>query len=128
MFGAVSSDPTVSRLIDRLAEDEDRALAAIHAARAEARGLVWQVAGTPRQAGRVVLDLAATLVIAHSEKEKAAKTWKKTFGFHPLLGYVDHGPRVCPRVVKRAISKHRAKGQIDPTNHQAKIAITIITS
>jgi len=35
--------------------------------------------------------------------------------------------RVCPRVVKRAISKHRAKGQIDRTNYQAKITITIIT-
>lgn len=28
---------------------------------------------------------------AHSEKEWAAKTWKKGFGFHPLLGFVDHG-------------------------------------
>ncbi|HEY3692907.1 MAG TPA: transposase [Pseudonocardiaceae bacterium] len=35
--------------------------------------------------------------------------------------------RVCPRVVKRAISKHRAKGQIDRTNHQATITITITT-
>lgn len=35
--------------------------------------------------------------------------------------------RVCPRVVKRAISKHRAKGQIDRTNYQATITITIIT-
>jgi hypothetical protein len=35
--------------------------------------------------------------------------------------------RVCPRVVTRAISKHRAKGQVDRTNYQAKITITIIT-
>ncbi|RZS37035.1 DDE family transposase [Herbihabitans rhizosphaerae] len=91
VFGAVASDPTVSRLIDRLAEESgEGSLAAIRAARADARARVWQMAGVPRQAGLVVLDLDATLVIAHSDKEWAAKTWKKTFGFHPLLGYVDH--------------------------------------
>jgi hypothetical protein len=36
--------------------------------------------------------------------------------------------RVCPRVVKRAISKHRAKGDIDRTNYQATITITILTT
>jgi DDE family transposase len=91
VFGLVASDPTVSRLIARLAEDEDRALAAIRAARAAARARVWQMAGTPRQDTLVVLDLDATLVTAHSDKEWAARTWKKGYGFHPLLGYVDHG-------------------------------------
>ena len=33
----------------------------------------------------------ATIVIAHSEKEKTAPTWKKTFGFHPLAAFADHG-------------------------------------
>ena len=33
----------------------------------------------------------ATIVLAHSEKEKAAPTWKKTFGFHPLAAFADHG-------------------------------------
>jgi hypothetical protein len=36
--------------------------------------------------------------------------------------------RSCPRVVKRAISKHRAKGTIDRTNHHATIDITILTT
>lgn len=65
VFGLVASDPTVSRLIDRLATDADRALAAIRAARATARARVWQHTGTPRQAGVVTLDLDATLVTAH---------------------------------------------------------------
>jgi hypothetical protein len=47
--------------------------------------------GAARQAGQVVIDLDATLVTAHSDKESAAPTWKGGFGFHPLLGYVDHG-------------------------------------
>ena len=32
----------------------------------------------------------ATLVICHSEKESAARTWKKTFGYHPLLCFLDN--------------------------------------
>jgi len=81
----------VSRLIARLAEDSEAALAAIIGARARARERVWNWAGAPVQDGRVVIDLDATLVTAHSDKEDATRTWKKTFGFHPLLAYVDHG-------------------------------------
>jgi len=46
VFGAVASDPTVSRLIARLAEDPDGALAAITSARAVARERVWNWATT----------------------------------------------------------------------------------
>ncbi len=35
------------------------------------------------------LDLDATVLIAHSEKQDARPTWKHTFGFHPLLCYLD---------------------------------------
>lgn len=31
----------------------------------------------------------STITIAHSEKESAAPTWKRTFGFHPLLCFLD---------------------------------------
>lgn len=42
-----------------------------------------KVAGT--DLGDVIVpDVDATLVIAHSEKEFASGTFKKTFGFHPL--------------------------------------------
>jgi hypothetical protein len=34
----------------------------------------------------------ATLVTAHSDKQRAAPTFKRTFGFHPLCAFVDHGP------------------------------------
>ena len=43
-----------------------------------------KAAGTDLGAGVVVLDVDATIVVAHSEKEQAAATFKKTFGFHPL--------------------------------------------
>ena len=35
------------------------------------------------------MDFDATISIAHSEKENAAATWKHTFGFHPLLAFLD---------------------------------------
>ncbi len=37
------------------------------------------------------MDIDGVLVLAHSEKEHATKTWKKTFGHHPLFAFVDHG-------------------------------------
>ncbi len=80
----VASDPTVSRLIATLAEDPDGALGAITGARAVARERVWNRAGAPTQDGQVVIDLDATLLTAHSEKEDATSTWKKGFGHHPV--------------------------------------------
>ncbi|MFF3256080.1 IS1380 family transposase [Actinacidiphila glaucinigra] len=93
VFGPVASDPTVSRLIDTLAADGKRALAAIRAARAAVREHVWQVAGpaAPDAGGQVTVDLDGVLVIAHSDKQDAMPMWKKTFGHHPLMGFVDHG-------------------------------------
>ncbi|WP_079149990.1 IS1380 family transposase [Streptomyces hygroscopicus] len=93
VFGPVASDPTVSRLIDTLATGGNRALTALRQARAHVRAHVWGLAGeaAPDAAGHVVVDLDGVLVIAHSEKQDASATWKKTFGHHPLMGFVDHG-------------------------------------
>ena len=94
----MASDPTVSRTIDALAADAPRALAAIDAARAAARARVWALAGEHAPdhdvdaAAPLVIDIDATLVTAHSEKEHAAPTFKRGFGFHPLWAFVDHGP------------------------------------
>jgi len=92
LFGAVASDPTVSRLIATLAADSAAALAAFRAARAAARVRVWAHRAPVSDDELVIVDIDATLVVAHSEKEGAAATWKRTFGFHPLLAFVDHGP------------------------------------
>ena len=97
VFGPVASDPTVSRLIDTLAADAPAALAAIASARATARATAWSLAGEHAPdhdisaASPLVIDVDATLVTAHSEKESAAPTFKRGFGFHPLWAFVDHG-------------------------------------
>lgn len=94
LFGPVASDPTVSRLITCLADAGPMALRAIRQARAAARERAWSLAGdrAPGADGELIpVDLDATIVIAHSEKETAAPTWKKTFGFHPMTAFIDHG-------------------------------------
>ena len=94
LFGPVASDPVVSRLIATLAADVPRALKAIRAARAAARERAWTLAGDAApgaDGGLVTVDLDATIVTACSEKEQAGPTWKKTWGFHPLAGFADHG-------------------------------------
>ena len=98
VFGQVASDPTVSRLIDTLAADAPAALAAINTARAAVRARVWDLAGTDAPDHEatakdpLIIDLDATLITAHSEKELAAATFKRGFGHHPIGAWVDHGP------------------------------------
>jgi hypothetical protein len=97
VFGRVASDPTVSRTIDALAADAPRALKAIDTARAAARSTVWRLAGEQApdhgvDADRpLIIDTDATLITAHSDKEQAAPTFKRGFGFHPLWAFADHG-------------------------------------
>ena len=86
VYGSVASDPTVSRTITALAADAPAALAAMDTARAAARAQVWKRAGVnapdhdTSAAVPLVIDLDATLVTSHSEKEAAAPTFKRGFG------------------------------------------------
>jgi len=97
VLGAVASAPTVWRALDELTP---AGLKRIAGARAKSRERVWslipgglpasRVAGTVLPADVVVLDVDATIVIAHSEKERADRTFKKTFGFHPIGVWCDN--------------------------------------
>ncbi len=97
VFGHVASDPTVSRLISALAADAPAALTAINSVRADARAVCWSAAGTTApdhdadSGDPLIIDLDATFVTAHSEKQDAAPTYKRGFGLHPLCAFVDHG-------------------------------------
>gem|GEM_PF-454111 len=79
LFGPVASDATAYRCLERL---DEAALSRMRAARAAARARAWGPGEAPR---RLVLDIDATLLTAHSEKEGAAGTYKGGYGFHPLL-------------------------------------------
>jgi Transposase DDE domain group 1 len=85
LFGPVASDATAFRVIDAIASDP-ALLQELRAARARARENAWNAGAAP---ARIVVDIDATLITAHSEKEGAAGTFKGGFGFHPLLAYLD---------------------------------------
>src|SRR5207244_1125310 len=43
----------------------------------------------PHDPERVVIDVDATLITARTDKQGAAPTFKRGFGFHPLLAFLD---------------------------------------
>ena len=97
VLGPVASPATVWRALDELADTSAKRVAA---ARAKTRKRVWELLPGGLPAARVadstlpkdlvVLDVDATIVIAHSEKEHAARTFKKTFGYHPIGVWCDN--------------------------------------
>ncbi len=86
LFGPVASMPTAWRLLDRIDEPH---LDRMRAARAGARERAWAAGAAPERGSELRIDFDATITIAYSEKQNAAATWKKTFGFHPLLAFLD---------------------------------------
>jgi hypothetical protein len=94
LLGTAPSGPTIRRSLDLAGTP--RMLDRIARARARAREHAWALiastaAGFPwlsvagkTLGGWVVIDMDATLITAHSDKEGAAPTWKKGYGFHPL--------------------------------------------
>ena len=85
LFGPVASASTAFRVIDRIAATPGLP-DALRAAHARARERVWTLTGAP---ARVTIDLDATLIASHSDKEGAAGNFKGGYGFHPLLAYAD---------------------------------------
>ena len=98
VFGPVASTATAWRVLDAV---DDATLVRLREARAAARERAWLLR---EQAGRdipaaaaggrswpgLVLDVDATLIECHSEKESAAPHFKGGFGFHPILVWLDN--------------------------------------
>lgn len=88
VFGAKASTTTMWRLVD--ARIDAAHLPRVRAARAAARSAAWRAGAAPAAGEWLHIDIDATLVIDHSDaKIGAAPTWKKTFGHHPLLAFLD---------------------------------------
>ena len=89
LLGPVASVPTTWRAVQRLAVAGELGLAGLRLARATARARAWRAGAGP--AGRLIVDLDGSLIVAHSDRKQGANgTYKHTFGFHPLLAYLDH--------------------------------------
>jgi len=83
LFGEVASLATAWRTLEAV---DDACLARIARARAAARAKAWAAGGDP---GFYVIDIDGTLIGSHSDKQGAAPTYKRGFGFHPLVAYLD---------------------------------------
>ena len=95
LLGDVASDSTAWRRVADLAGDE-LAVTRIDDARRAARTAAWQAGAVPTAvadpaSGPLCIDLDATLVTSHSDKQGSAGTYKGGYGFHPLLAYLDRG-------------------------------------
>ncbi len=88
LFGKVCSTPTAWRVVGQVAADP-RGVAALWSALARVRERAWAAGAAPR--GPLRIDLDATLLDAHSDKQGAAGTFKHGFGFHPLVCWLDRG-------------------------------------
>jgi hypothetical protein len=84
LFGPVASVATAWRAVHATAVFE---LRAIPLAVAQARQRVW--AAEP-PAGPMIWDFDSTLLNVHAEKEDAAPTYKRGFGFNPLAAWCDN--------------------------------------
>ncbi|HEX5300359.1 MAG TPA: transposase [Streptosporangiaceae bacterium] len=108
VLGAAPSDSTVRRALGLA---DDRTLARVAQARARTRAHVWkqieaaggfpwlEIAGKTLT-GWLFLDMDGTLITAYSDKEGAAPTWKKGYGFHPLAAWIAN-TRECPDMLLR---------------------------
>jgi hypothetical protein len=103
LFGTVASVPTATRTLAALADDDaiDSTVEVLDVARAQVRRRAWELGAVPPPVaaaaagepdGPLCLDLDATLVIAHSDdKDGAGKTYKRSWGFHPMTAWLDRG-------------------------------------
>jgi hypothetical protein len=96
LFGQVASNATAFRVIDQIAGNPGL-LDALRAARARARENAWSAGAAPE---RIIIDIDATLITAHSDKDGAAGTFKGGFGFHPLLAFLDESREALAGVLR----------------------------
>lgn len=92
LFGAVASDATAWRTLKAIGRDP-ALMGALRSARRAAREGAWAAGAAPE--GPFFIDVDPTLIEAGSEKEGAAPTFKKGFGFHPVLAFLDRPGDPC---------------------------------
>lgn len=78
LFGNVASETTTHRVLKAV---DEVALARVRDARALARARAWDAGTRP---DTLTLDVDATLLTAHADKDRAAGNYKHGYGFHPI--------------------------------------------
>jgi hypothetical protein len=131
LFGTVASVPTTTRTLAALADaDIDATVYALDVARAQVRRRGWEHGALPgpvadvldgeqKEGGPLCVDLDATLVIAHSDdKDGAGKTYKRSWGFHPMTAWLDRGDGTG-----EALATELRKGNAGANNGADQVAI-----
>lgn len=97
LFGPVASDPTFSRFFSRISKHPgafDYAFATMHR---QVRAKLWAAAGKRNPAIRasrtnpLTIDIDASLVNVHSDKEGAKGNYKGGYGYSPMIAMADYG-------------------------------------
>jgi hypothetical protein len=109
LLGEVASDSTAWRRVNDLAGDE-LAVVRVDDARRAARTAAWQAGAAPvavldPESGPLCVDIDATLVTSHSDKQSSTGTYMGGYWFHPLLAYLDR------RRHRRGAGRSAAAGQ-----------------
>lgn len=94
LFGARASETTTHRVLKSV---DQQLLAQIRAARGIARARVWNAGARP---ATITLNIDATLLSAHSEKDRAAGNYKHGYGFHPLGCWLDETGEALAAVLR----------------------------
>jgi Transposase DDE domain group 1 len=89
LFGVVCSTSTAWRILVEELPADPRGIAGLWSALARVRQSAWELGAAPQ--GPLTIDLDATLIQAHTDKQGAAPTYKHGFGFHPLGAWLDRG-------------------------------------
>jgi hypothetical protein len=99
LYGPIASDPTLWRTLHEIGDVQRRRIAR---ARATTRAHVWSLIAQRHGAippsrvadhdlgHTIVIRMDASLVIAHSDKQLAAGTYKGSWGHHPLMAWCDN--------------------------------------
>ena len=94
LFGPRASETTTQRVLKSI---DEPLLNGIRAARAQARARAWDAGARPDS---ITLNIDATLLTAHSEKQLAAGNYKRGYGFHPLCCYLDETGEALAAVLR----------------------------
>jgi hypothetical protein len=113
LFGRVASNATAWRAVERACGRIDD----LREARARSRERAWSSGAAPEE---IVLDFDSHLVTAHSDKEGATPTWKRGFGFHPLLCYLD-----CSGEPLAGILREGRAGANDAADHVEVLSLAL---
>ncbi|MGB9034948.1 MAG: IS1380 family transposase [Paeniglutamicibacter sp.] len=123
LFGAVPSNATVSRFVARAADQPEAFSHGFTTLSRRLRSRIWEAAGKRNPSvlatllDPLTIDLDATLVTTHSDKEGSAGTYKGGYGFSPMIASIDYGKDNGTGEILAAMLRPGNKGANSAADH-----------